>query len=87
MSTDSHCQFHSVGDWYETARKEGYSVPLEMCRGLETVMEKYQMTFPKAFELLERNEKILLEGKTYVYDLSPIELDTTRPRKGIRDLS
>lgn len=66
-------QFHSVGDWYGTAREEGYSVPLEMCRGLERVMEKYQMNFAEAFELLERNEKIFLEGKTYVYDLSPIE--------------
>lgn len=63
-------KYNSIGEWYKDAKENGYSVPLEMCRGLEKVMKENNMALSEAYNFLLRDKKVLLTGKTYIFDIS-----------------
>jgi len=63
-------KYNSVGEWYKDAKENGYSVPLEMCRGLEKTMKKDGMTLSEAYNFLLENKKVVLTEKTYIFDIS-----------------
>ena len=62
--------FTSVGDWKSAANQEGYLVPLPMCHGLSVIMKELGISFQEAFKILAKENKIILSGKAYVYDMS-----------------
>lgn len=66
--------YSTPGKWYEDARKEGYSVPLQMMQGITMTMEKRGLNFPDAFLLLEKHEKIILDGRCYIFKLDYLRL-------------
>jgi len=62
-------KYESVGKWYEDMRSAGYAIPLAMCHGITQAMKELKMSFPEAFRLLEKNKRIILVGKSYIYNL------------------
>jgi len=66
--------YKSVGEFYEDAKKQGYSVPLQICIGLSQLIKAKNLTFQEAYEFLLKNNKIILVGRTYIYDLSASKL-------------
>lgn len=62
--------FASVGEWKAAAKKAGYLVPLPMCHGLSVIMKELGLSFQETFQLLVNEQKIILSGKAYVYDMS-----------------
>lgn len=66
--------YQTVGEWYHEAKRQGYSVPLELCMGVEKLMEKQKLGFPEAFRLLEGKGMIKLIEGFYVFDLSATRL-------------
>ncbi len=67
-------KFKTVGEWYEVSKREGFAVPLQMCHALQTLMEKHRISFHQAFDMLMKKDKVALEGKTYIFDLSGKDL-------------
>ncbi|MDO8667651.1 MAG: hypothetical protein Q7K35_00955 [bacterium] len=63
-------QYKSVGEWYDHFITNGYAIPLSLCNGLTWVMKRHNFTFAQAFEFLEKNEKIILAGRSFIYDMS-----------------
>lgn len=63
-------KYNSVGEWYKNAKENGYSVPLEMCRGLEKIMKEKNMTLTEAYDFLLKDKKAVLTGRTYIFDIS-----------------
>jgi hypothetical protein len=62
--------YKTAGEWYESMRNEGFTVPLALCIEVSKFMKKYNCTFPEAFKFLVDNKKIFLAGKSYIYDLT-----------------
>jgi hypothetical protein len=54
--------------------KEGYTTGTQVCRGISNTMKKNKMTFPQAYEYLMKSDKLFLEGKYFIIDMS-----TTQP--------
>ena len=67
-------KFLTVGEWYETMKLGGFSVPLQLCIGLSKSIKRHNLTFDEAYKFLEDNEKIILIGKCYIYDMTGDEL-------------
>ena len=63
-------KYDSVGEWYEDAKKNGYSVPVQMCHGLQKTMKNKNMTLKEAYGFLFENKKAFLAGNTYIFDIS-----------------
>ncbi len=61
--------YTSAGKWYEDAKKEGYTPSCSMMHGITRTMEELNMTFPKAFEFLEKTKKLFLVDKLYYFKL------------------
>ncbi len=66
--------YKSVGEWYDSMKAEGISVPLAACQALSVAMEKLSLDFPRAYGFLVASGKLILEDKTYILDLSVSEL-------------
>lgn len=62
-------QYKTVGDWYDDAKVEGYSIPLQMCHGIQIAMKELNMGFAEVFELFEKKRVTILVGKMFIYDL------------------
>lgn len=62
--------YSSVGEWYESMKAEGYSVPLAACQALSVAMEKLNLSFQDAYRLLIKKDKLILEDKFYILDFS-----------------
>lgn len=75
--------YKTVHEWYEDAKKQGYSVPLQLCHCLSKIIEKYNFTFPDAYRFLDQKGKIILKKKMYYFDLSANKLweDSTSKRR------
>lgn len=69
-------KYESVGKWYEDMKLVGYRIPPAMGYGITLAMQELNMKFPEVFNLLEKNKRIILVGKIYIYDL--------RGHKGLR---
>jgi hypothetical protein len=63
-------KYISVGEWYQEMRAQGYSVPLQLCVGLSRLIKKYNLTFDEAFNFMVKHEKVMLVGRTFIYDLT-----------------
>jgi hypothetical protein len=68
--------FGDVGPWYDAMRARGYSMPLQLCHGLSQAMKHLNLTFPQAFRLFWDNRKILVSGRSLIYDFSASKLWT-----------
>ncbi|MBU2028869.1 hypothetical protein KJ761_03185 [Patescibacteria group bacterium] len=67
-------KYKTTGEFHDAIRASEYSAPLILCGGLDTLMKAKGLTFQEAFKLLLDNKKIILAGKTYIYDLSASKL-------------
>jgi len=67
-------KYKTVGEFYEDANSKGYKVTTTMCHGLSQLMKIKKLTFLEAYSYLLHKQKITLEGKTYIYDLSADKL-------------
>jgi hypothetical protein len=72
-------KYESVGNWFAAARQRGYSVPVQLCQGLDECMSALGLSFPQAFALLVKHDKIILVDKSYIYDLSAQQLWQKKP--------
>lgn len=62
--------YSSPGEWFKDAREAGFLPSLAMMQGIQQTMAKLNMTFPEAFEMLEKHGKINLAGQTYIFNLN-----------------
>ncbi len=62
--------FRTVAAWYDAMRAHDYSMPLQLCHGLDQAMTRLNLTFPEAFRLLWDKKKILVSGRALIYDES-----------------
>ena len=67
-------EYETVSAWYSDAKQDGWRVPLELCRGVGQVMKRDDVSFADAFSKLVREGKIVLIEKTYIFDLSALNL-------------
>ena len=75
--------YESAGKWFEDARKNDDKPSCAMMHGITQTMKRLGMTFPEAFEFLERNGKIILIGNLYFFQLDYENL--FEPQKTNRD--
>ena len=66
--------YKTVGEWYDSMKAEGISVPLDACDALSQAMEKLSLTFQNAYNLFTNKGKLILVNRAYVLDLSVREL-------------
>jgi hypothetical protein len=64
----------TVGEFHEAIRASEYAAPSGLYQGLCSLMETKKLTFQEAFKFLLDNNKIILAGKSYIYDLSASKL-------------
>ncbi len=67
-------KYQSVGEFYNNARAKDYKVTTALCHGLSQLIKAKGLTFAEAYNFLLEKNKIILVGKTYIYDLSANEL-------------
>lgn len=67
-------QYKSVGEWHNHFKSNGYTIPLSLCIGITGVMKRHNISFAQAFEFLETSEKIILAGRSFIYDFTGDEL-------------
>jgi len=67
-------QYKSVGQWYNHFKDNGYAISTALCNGLTKIMAKHDFSFAQAFIFLEEHGKIILAGRSFIYDLSGDEL-------------
>ncbi len=63
-------KYNTPGEWLKDMRDKGYTVPLALMFGLSRLMKKYGITFGEAFDFMVKHEKIMLAGRSFVYDLT-----------------
>ena len=66
--------YKTVGEWYDSMKAEGISVPLDACDALSQAMEKLNLTFQNAYNLFTDKDKLILVNRTFILDLSVREL-------------
>ena len=71
--------FGAVGTWRGAMLARGYIMPLQLCHGLSQAMKHLNLTFPQAFRLFWDNKKILVSGRSLIYDCSAAKLWTAGP--------
>lgn len=67
-------RFEDPSEWFNAAKELGMNPSTPMMLGITDTMEKMNVSFAEAFELLEEHEKIMLVGKFYIFDESYTEL-------------
>lgn len=67
-------KYKTVGEFHDAIRASEYSAPSSLYQGLCSLVEAKKLTFQEAFKFLLDNKKIILAGKTYIYDLSASKL-------------
>jgi hypothetical protein len=67
LNVDRHA---SVGAWHEEMKARGIGVPLQLCHGVDQAMRKLGKSFPETFRYLWDNDKIIVAGRSLIYDLS-----------------
>jgi hypothetical protein len=63
-------KYTSPGEWLKDMRSQGYAVPLSMMCGVTKLMKKYGITFGEAFDFLAKHDKVMLVGRSFIYDLT-----------------
>jgi len=82
METLDISKYKFVGEFYENARKQGYTIPSAMCQGLSELMKTKDLSFQEAYNFLLKKKEIILEGKVYIYHLSASRLwENELPKK------
>ena len=71
--------FQAVSAWRGAMLARGYTMPLQLCHGLSQAMKHLNLTFPQAFRLFWDNGKILVSGRSLIYDCSAAKLWTAGP--------
>jgi len=74
MDVQEYKKYNSIGEWRDAVKTYGYSVPLPLCVGLSQLIKQKNMPFQEAFQFLLKHDKIILNGKSYIYDISASEL-------------
>ncbi len=64
-----YTEYTTVGEWYEAAKKDGYSIPGSLCMDLNKAMKERNLSFPAAFKLLFENGILIQVGQVFVHDL------------------
>ena len=59
----------TLGEWFQRAKSQGYSVSLPMYYGIQTAMKEMNMGFKELFELFVKRGIIILTGSVFVYDM------------------
>lgn len=67
-------KYNSVTEFYAGAKKENYSVPLQMCMGMSRLMEARELNFQQAYNFLYEKEFIIIVEKTFIYNLAADKL-------------
>ena len=62
------------GEFFRTAREEGYLIPVQVPHALQETMKLFNVNLPAAHLLLIKMEKLFLIGKVYIIDLSVFKL-------------
>lgn len=62
--------YKTVTEFYEDAKRQGYSLPLALCAKLSKLIKERGLTLPEAYNLLYERGLIILVGKTYIYNLA-----------------
>ena len=71
--------FDGPGAWFSEMLARGFNVPTQMGRGLTLAMKHLKLTFPEAFRLLWGHGKIIVAGRSLIYDESACKLWEERP--------
>lgn len=79
-----YSEYQSVGEWYEDLKREGYSVPLQLCHALSQLMKKDGSTFEEAYKILQEQNRIFIEGNMFIFDLSEKKAIPKRPYRLVK---
>ena len=71
--------FGSVGAWHTAMLERGYTMSVLLCRGLDEAMRHLNLKFPHAFRLLWNHRKIIVSGRSLIYDRSAVKLWPVKP--------
>lgn len=63
-------KYTNPGEWLKDMRAQGYAVPLSLMFGISKLMKKYGITFGEAFGFLVKHDKVILVGRSFIYDLT-----------------
>jgi hypothetical protein len=66
--------YKTVVEFYEDAKRQGYSLPLALCAKLSKLIKERGLTLQEAYNFLYERELIILVGKTFIYNLSADKL-------------
>jgi hypothetical protein len=66
--------YKSVGEWKLAVEKEGFTVPLPLCRALSKIMEVRELSFPQSYKLLQDEDAIIISGHCFIYHMAADKL-------------
>ena len=75
----SRSEYKTVGEWYEDAKKEDYSIPVSLCADLNNTMKEKGLNFSDAFDLLLKNTVFVQVNKVFIHDLAGYKSRITAP--------
>jgi hypothetical protein len=64
-----YTEYTTVGEWYEGAKKDGYSIPGSLCMDLKKAMKERDLSFAAAFKLFFENGILIQAGEVFIHDL------------------
>jgi len=62
-------KYKTLSEWYQEIKSQGYSVPPQICIGIQEAMKELDMGFAEVFELFVERAIIIQAEKAFIYDM------------------